>query len=132
MIKDYNQNNLEAYYQWYEYIDNLKCYISNRKIAWDYACRYIHFPNGSIHLIELGYDVTFIVSTDKTRGKNFVYVYKADLKPQEFGLRVPPNLEENKQYKYNTMNTNKSVIRLTESELHKIIEEAITKIFKPI
>ena len=74
LIKDYNQNNRDALYQWGEYIDNLKNYISNRKIAWDYANRYVHFPNGAVHLVELGYDVTFIVSIDRTRNVNYVYV----------------------------------------------------------
>lgn len=126
LIKDFNQNNLEALYQWYDYLDNLKSYISNPVIAWDYANRYSHLPNGAIHLVELGYDTTFIVSIDRTRNINYVYVFKLNLKLEEFGLKIPPNLQENKiRYIINTMKTNKKVIRLTESDLHCLIEEAV-------
>lgn len=125
LIKDYNQNNLDALSKWYDYIDNLKSYISHRKIAWDYVNRYAHFPNGAVHLVELGYDVYFIVKTNNTTQTNYVYVFKLNLKPKEFGLNIPPTLKENKiQNSYNTMK-NKKVIRLTESDLHMLIEEAV-------
>ena len=122
LIKDYNQNNRDALYQWGDYIDNLKNYISNRKIAWDYANRYVHFPNGAVHLVELGYDVTFIVSFDRTRNVNYVYVFKLDLKLEEFGLKIPPTLNENK----------KKTIRLTETEFKQMLVECITKIINEI
>lgn len=52
-IEKYNQNNVDGISQWYEYIENLKDYISNNSIAWDMANRYFHFSNGAIHLEEL-------------------------------------------------------------------------------
>lgn len=88
-IYAYNQNNIDGLYQWDEYIEGLKSYISNRSIAFDYANRYTTFPNGARHLRDLGYDVSFIVSTNKNTNKNYVYVFMANLKPEEFGLKVP-------------------------------------------
>lgn len=92
-IENFNQDNIDALSQWYYYIEGVKSYISNPSIAWDYTNRYSHFPNGAIHLKELNYDVMFIVK----KNRNYVYVFKIDLKPQEFGLKVPPTLEENRE-----------------------------------
>ena len=39
------------------------------------------------------------------------------------------NLDENKQYKANT-NMNKKLIRLTESDLHRIVKQSVNKILK--
>lgn len=96
VIDGYNQNNIDALYQWNEYIEGVKSYISNPVIAWDYNNKYPHFPNGAVHLRDFGYDVAFIVKTNQNTNKNYVYVFKIDLKPQEFGLKVPPTLEENR------------------------------------
>ena len=89
-IYNKNQDNINALSQWYEYIDSLKSYISNRSIAWDYACQYPRSPKGAIHIRDLGFDVTFIVKVNKKTNESYVYVFKVDLKPEEFGL------EENK------------------------------------
>ena len=90
VIDNYNQNNIDALSQWNEYIEGLKSYISNRSIAWDYNNKYPRFPNGAIHLEELGYDVTFIVKTSHITNRSYVYVFMLNLKPEEFGLKVPP------------------------------------------
>lgn len=82
-----NQDNTDALCQWDEYIERLKSYISNRSIAWDYNNKYPRFPNGAIHIRDLGFDVTFIVKVNQTTNENYVYVFKLDLKPKEFGLK---------------------------------------------
>ena len=69
-IKIFNRNNSKGLSQLKEYIDGLKIYTANPAIAWDYTNRYIRYPNGAIHLRDLGFDVTFIVSTDKWRNRN--------------------------------------------------------------
>ena len=126
-IYTYNQNNVNALLDWLDYIDGLKSYISHRKIAWDYANRYIRFPNGAVHLIELGYDVTYIIKTNKATNKNYIYVFKIDLKTEEYGLNIPPSLTEDK-----------NVIRLTESMLKSMIAESLMNIlneyheYKPV
>ena len=121
LIKDYNQDNPDSLSQWYEYIDNLKNYISHRKIAWDYANRYTHFPNGAVHLVELGFDASFIVSIDKVRNINYVYVFRMDLKPQEFGLKIPPTTEHKQ-----------CILRLTESQFKEYLVEKIEKVLVEI
>ena len=99
-----NQDNTDALCQWDEYIEGLKSYISNRSIAWDYNNKYSHFPNGAIHLEELRYDVTFIVKTNRRTNRNYVYVFRLNLKPEEFGLKVPP--KRNSQSQVNNQPTN--------------------------
>lgn len=124
LIADYNQNNLTALSEWHDYIDVLKSYISNQKIAWDNANRYTHYPNGAVHLVELGYDVTYIVSIDEIRDINYVYVFKMDLKPQDFGLEIPPITEGLKE--------KPTKIRLTEAQFKRMLTECITKIINEI
>ena len=114
-IANYNQGNTDAISQWYEYIEGIKSYISNPAIAWDYTSRYPHFPNGAIYIRELGYEVAFIVKTNNKTNRNYVYVFKANLNPEEFGLRVPPTLKKNRQ----------SPNRLTETYLCHIIEKSV-------
>lgn len=118
-IKVFNQDNIEAVTKLKEYIDGLKSYIANPVIAWDYTNKYIRFPNGAIHLIELGFDVTFIVTNDKWTNRNYIYVFDVKLFPERFGLKVPPSLKENKQS-----------VRLTESYLYRIIEESVRSVLK--
>ena len=161
MIDNYNQNNIDALSQWNEYIEGLKSYISNRSIAFDYANRFTKFPNGAIHLMDLGYDVTFIVRTNRRTNRSYVYVFMLNLKPEEFGLRVPPKRNSQSQVNSPTINNvvqNISVdsngnyvsengwgadyvsettsnnriklIRLTESDLHRIIKESVNKVLR--
>ena len=68
-----NQDNTDTLCQWDEYIEGLKSYISNPVIAWNYNNKYPRFPNGAIHLKELGYDVTFIVKTSHRTNRSYVY-----------------------------------------------------------
>ena len=123
-----NQNNTDALSQWDEYIEGLKSYISNPVIAWDYNNRYVHFPNGAIHLMDLGYDVSFIVKTNQTTNENYVYVFMLNLKPEEFGLKVPS--KGNSQITCNTNISNKKLIRLTEQDLHRIVRESVNRILR--
>ena len=149
-IYTYNQNNIDGLYQWYEYIDGIESYISNRSIAFDYANRYTTFPNGAIHLRDLGYDVTFIVSTNRTTNKSYVYVFMLNLKPEEFGLKVPnrnttshPSDTTNQICSQNNVvNTNISVDKdgnyvsangdgadyVSKTRLHNILQESLHRL----
>lgn len=60
-----NHNNIDALFQWHDYLDGLVNYISNPVIAWDNMNRYQHSSNGKTHITELGYDVTFMVKMNK-------------------------------------------------------------------
>jgi len=120
-IYSINQNNKEKLSEWLEYLDGLKTYISNPSIAFDYARRFIHYPNGAMRISELGYDVTFIVKMSKQTNEAYVYIFKMDLKPEEFGLKTPP-LNESKTVK------KRKIHHLKESQLRQIIREVIYRI----
>lgn len=47
----YNRNNIDALFQWHNYLDGLVNYISNPVIAWDNMNWYQHFPNGTTIII---------------------------------------------------------------------------------
>lgn len=127
-IYKYNQSNNEALSQWYDYIEGIKRYISNPSIAWDYANQHLKYPNGTrfVRNFNIGYTV-------KTNDYGaYVYIFQMDLKPQEFGLKVPPTIKENKQVfnRTNIMKTNKNVVRLSESKLRNIISETVKKVLR--
>lgn len=126
-IDDYNKNNIEALTQWYEYIDTIKSYISNPVIAWDNMWRYQHYPNGTTYIRDFGFNVGFTIKTSNRTHHNYVYVFKVNLKPEEFGLKVPPILNENKQH-----TSDKIIYRIKESQLRRIIQESIKQILSII
>lgn len=75
----------------------MKNYIANPSIAWDNNNKFKHSTNGEIKFEELGHKVSYSIKTDKNTGKNYVYIFKLNLKPDEFGLDIPSNLKESKQ-----------------------------------
>ena len=122
VIYDYNQDNHNDLYQWYSYIDNVQNCVSNRVIAWDYNCKHIRFPNGTFFIRDFGYNVGYTIKTNK-QNQTYVYVFMMNLKPEEFGLKVPTKLGENKQ-----ICKLPKRICLTESQLKYIIKETIIRI----
>lgn len=120
-IENFNQNNIEGISQWYKYIEGLVSYISNPVIAWDYTNRFAHFPNGAIVIKELGYDVAFIVKTDRINNINYVYVFKINLYPEKYNLKTPPSLNEQR-----------TLLRLTEHQLRCLIKQCVKNIIKKI
>lgn len=116
-IDSFNHNNLDALYQWREYLDGIKRYISNPVIAWDYTNRYSRFPNGAVFIEDFGYNIGYSIKNDNITNQPYVYVFMMNLNPEEFGLKVPLTLKENKR------------IKLTESQLRSIIRKTILKTF---
>lgn len=114
-IDDYNQYNVDALYQWRDYLDGIKRYISNPVIAWDYTNRYSRFPNGAVFIDDFDYNVGYFIKTDNITNQPYVYVFMVNLNPESFGLKVPSTLKENKS------------IRLTESQLRHIIRKTLQK-----
>ncbi len=57
-IDSYNQNNIGAVSQWYDYLDGIKSYLSNPVIAWDYTNRFSQFPNGARFIRDFDYNLT--------------------------------------------------------------------------
>lgn len=119
----YNRNNIDALSQWHNYLDGLVNYISNPVIAWDNMNRYQHFPNGTPHITELGYDVTFMVKMNKKTHQSYVFVCEINLNAEEFGLEQPSLFETQQHH-----NLTKRRIRLTESDLYGIVQECVHRI----
>ena len=71
---------------------------------------------------ELGFNVIFMVMTNNRTQQAYVYIIKLKLNPEEFGLKVPPTLNENKQP------AAKIVYHLKESQLRRIIRESIKRV----
>ena len=113
-IYKYNQGN-EALVQWSEYLETIRKYISNPSIAFDYKHSSIHFRNGAILLKDFGCDAIYYIKTNNTHPP-YVYIFKINLKTDEYGLKVPPTLQENK-----------NVIHLTESHIRSMIRETLRR-----
>ena len=92
----YNQHNDVALAQWSEYLDGMKSYLSKSVITWDNMNRNPRLPNGGRFIGDFGYYVGYTIINDNASGQPLVYVFMASLKPREFGLKVPPNMNENK------------------------------------
>lgn len=88
-----NQDNIDNLRQFAEYIEGLNNYIANPVIAWDYNGKYAHFPNGAVHLHELGYDVKFIIRNNKAN-HNYVYVFNLSINLHNFSLKEPCSITE--------------------------------------
>lgn len=116
-IENYNQNNPQTLSLWLEYLNEAKNYISNRAIAWNYNRRNIKFPNGTFFIKDFDYNIGYTIKTNIETNGAYVYIFMMNLKLEEFGLKAPIALKENK-----------STIILKESQLHFIIREAIKKI----
>jgi len=126
-IEIQNQNNIDGLYKWRDYLNGITNYLSNPVIAFDYTNRYSRFPNGAIYNRDFDYNVGYVVKTNNSTNQLFVYVFMINLKPDEFGLKVPSNIKENKQYNTNRVN---QTIYLKESELKQMIEESVRNILK--
>lgn len=122
---NYNKGNIEAISQWHDYIDGLIDYISTPIIALDYTNKYHHFPNGAIYLKELDYDVAFFTSPHKVTNKFYVYIFKVNLKPDKFGLKIPESLS----IKEDLSITNRVSAHLSTDEYCKILLEKYDRIF---
>ena len=110
---------------WHDYLNGIMNYISNPAIAWDNTNRYIHFPNGATYIKDFDFNVGFTIRTNCN--KSYVYVFTINLKPEEFGLKVPPILNENKQH-----TSDKIIYRIKESQLRRIIKESIKQVLSII
>ena len=122
LIESYNEDDFQSLSNWTDYLISVKDYISNRVIAWDYNSKHIRFPNGTFFIRDFGYNVGYTIKTNK-QNQTYVYVFMMNLKPEEFGLKVPTKLEENKQ-----ICKLPKRICLTESQLKYIIKETIIRI----
>lgn len=114
-IDEYNQDNIEALFEWYDYLEFIKDYVSNSTIAWDNMDRYPMFNKNckfinDIEDCKVGYSIII----DKYSGKPCVFIFMMNLKPQEYGLKIPPILSNNE-----------SVCRITQSDICHIVESVV-------
>lgn len=84
-----NQGNLDGLSNWHDYLDGMISYISNPVIAWDNTNRHHRLPNGTRFIADFDYNVGYTIKTNNTTQQQYVYVFMANLKPEEFGLIVP-------------------------------------------
>ena len=119
IIDDYNCTNIDDIYQWYDYIEGIKKYISNPVIAFDYTNRYRSLPNGTRFIHDFDYNIGYTIKTNKNTDSPYVYIFNVNLKPEEHGLKIPPTLQECK-----------NVVRLTESDLRFIVTECVRRVIK--
>lgn len=115
-IDSYNQNNIGAVSQWYDYLDGIKSYLSNPVIAWDYTNRFSQFPNGARFIRDFDYNVGYTIKTNNTTNQPYVYVFMVNLKPEEFGLEVPSNVSENVQ---------RHISRIVSESINNLVREII-------
>ena len=95
-IDTYNQENIESLNLWYDYLDGLRSYISNRAIAFDYDNRYRELEGGGRFIDEYGYNISYTIQTDDSTNKTYVYIFGMNLNTRYFGLTVPFYMDENK------------------------------------
>lgn len=122
IIENFNSDNIDGLSQLYEYIENIKRYISYPVIAWDNTGRYHHFANGATHINEMGYNFIYLIKTSKFDQKPYVCITNISFDFDELGLVNPNEVCENKQYK------TKTVCYIKESQLRSIIRETIRRI----
>ena len=65
------------------------------------------------------WNIAYYVKTNQYNQQAYVYIFKINLKLNEYDLQTPPNLKENKE-----------IFRLKESDLHRMIKECIKNVFK--
>lgn len=94
----------------------MKRYLSNPVLAWDYTNRYSRFPNGGRFIREFDYNIGYIIKTNNITQQSYVYVFMVNLNPQEYGLKLPP-----------TLNENKKIIPITECHIKHIVRETLKR-----
>ena len=111
----HNSENDKGLEDWGNYIDGIKCYISNPAIALDYMREFIHTHEDETYINKLGMDVGFTIGVDDITNKTYVYIFYLDLKAEDFGLNE---------------SIRKTIIHLTSSDLKRIITESVQRILQ--
>jgi hypothetical protein len=58
--------------------------------------RYPRLRSGGKFIKDFGYNVGYTIINDYSTNKPLVYIFMVNLKVEEFGLRLPPNMNEDK------------------------------------
>lgn len=86
-----NQSNITALYQWFNYIDGIESYISNPTIAWDNMGRYPNYNNERRFINDFDYNIGYVIKINSRTNLPYVYVFKINLNPRQFGLKENKN-----------------------------------------
>ena len=113
----YNKFESENINQWVNDLKGIVSWLSNPAIAWDNQNEFIHYDDGEIYIKKYGILFEILNYIDMQGVEhNFVYVLDVDINPQDYNLKVPPYLNENKR-----------IIPLTESHIRHIVRETLRR-----
>lgn len=84
-VLKHNQGNIEVR-EWYETIESVKNQLSNPVIAWDNTGSHIYSEDGEVTCNIFGYNVVYMIKTNATTHKNYVFIININLKTEDFGL----------------------------------------------
>jgi hypothetical protein len=128
-VKFYNMFEVENIEQWINSIKGLVSWVSDPSIAWDNQNKFTHYPNGETYIKRYGLRFSIMTYKDEQGIEhNFVYIITITLNPQDYNLKIPPYLYENKKYKSARMvdkKCHKDAIRLNESHIRQIVRETL-------
>ena len=113
----YNKFEYENLNQWVNDLKGIVSWLSNPAIAWDNRNEFIHHNNGDTYISRYGILFKILNYMDEQGVEhNFVYVLDVGINPQNYNLRVPPYLYENKK-----------TLSITESCIKHIVRETLNQ-----
>lgn len=114
-----HSNDIERYKKWrFEHIGRLVKFISEPSTAFDYANRAYHNSDGTICNGWLGYEIEYMIKSNKANTIAYVYVINMDFALEEFGLSYP-TIPEAKS---------RNTIVINETKLRQIVRETLREI----
>ena len=117
-IERFNWDKQEAVTRWREYINTVINYIEQPSVAFDYAGRAWCTHYCTMFNYDLGYNIGYKIMVDNY-DEAFVFVFKMNLQPENFGLLIPQTKKKHSSQKIYTV---------TEPKLRHIIKEAVRQI----
>ena len=113
-MKFYNRFDTENLKEWINDLIGITNWVSNPAIAWDNRNEFIHQNNGDTYISRYGILFEILNYVDEQGVEhNFVYVLDVGIYPQNYNLRVPPYLCEDKKIIYITESHIKHIVRDT-------------------
>ena len=92
-IKELNEDNKEALYNWYNALNTYIELLSKRAVAWNYAGQHYSLPNGTLCMYADGFYIGYTVKTNFYGA--YVYVFMIKYQLNRYGLKRPEGITEN-------------------------------------
>ena len=127
----HNKFEKEILDHWLNELEGMTNWVANRIIAWDNQNKFVHYDDGEIYIKQYG--ILFKILTNKDdQGveHNFVCILRMPLNLQNYNLRIPPYLYENKNSQTTRMlykNNHKDVIKINELHIRQIVRETLRR-----